>query len=200
MKGADFVRLRADFPLLTKRINGHRLAYLDSAATTQKPLEVIEALRRYKAALDRSFVMRDMRTYSRAPHFLDNQRLFKQYPELTNVRVKTHYRDTDGSTGVFNDKDRTISLAHDMTPEAAKDTLIHEIQHWVQKKEGFARGGSGDNPDYPRLHGEIESTDSADRRTWDALMRREVPPTTREDAIIRFGDKGAEEIERELLR
>ncbi len=47
MTGTDFVRLRADFPLLTQRINGHRLAYLDSAATTQKPLEVIEALRRY---------------------------------------------------------------------------------------------------------------------------------------------------------
>ena len=35
MTGTDFVRLRADFPLLTKRINGHRLAYLDSAATTE---------------------------------------------------------------------------------------------------------------------------------------------------------------------
>ena len=47
MTGTDFVRLRADFPLLTKRINGHRLAYLDSAATTQKPVAVLDAIRRY---------------------------------------------------------------------------------------------------------------------------------------------------------
>lgn len=43
----DFKRLRGDFPLLARPVRGRRLAYLDSAATTQKPLEVIEALRRY---------------------------------------------------------------------------------------------------------------------------------------------------------
>ncbi|MBK9594628.1 MAG: cysteine desulfurase [Rhodocyclales bacterium] len=65
MKGADFVRLRADFPLLTKRINGHRLAYLDSAATTQKPLEVIEALRRY--------YLEDNANTHRGVHFLSDR-------------------------------------------------------------------------------------------------------------------------------
>jgi cysteine desulfurase / selenocysteine lyase len=36
--------LRAEFPLLSKQINGHPLAYLDSAATTQRPRAVIDAL------------------------------------------------------------------------------------------------------------------------------------------------------------
>jgi hypothetical protein len=53
---------------------------------------------------------------------------------------------------------------------------------------------------YLRYHGEIEARDAAARRTWDKDMRREVFPTDREDAIIRFGKKEAEEIERELLR
>jgi cysteine desulfurase/selenocysteine lyase len=35
---------RAEFPLLAERINGHSLVYLDSAATTQKPRAVIDAL------------------------------------------------------------------------------------------------------------------------------------------------------------
>ena len=65
MTGTDFVRLRADFPLLTKRINGHRLAYLDSAATTQKPLEVIEALRRY--------YLEDNANTHRGVHFLSDR-------------------------------------------------------------------------------------------------------------------------------
>jgi cysteine desulfurase / selenocysteine lyase len=36
--------LRAQFPVLGERVNGHRLVYLDSAATTQRPRAVIDAL------------------------------------------------------------------------------------------------------------------------------------------------------------
>lgn len=43
----DVSRIRADFPILQQRVNGHRLVYLDNAATTQKPRQVIEALVRY---------------------------------------------------------------------------------------------------------------------------------------------------------
>ncbi|MCS7223302.1 MAG: cysteine desulfurase [Armatimonadetes bacterium] len=36
-------RIRQDFPILQRRIRGHRLIYLDSAATSQKPESVINA-------------------------------------------------------------------------------------------------------------------------------------------------------------
>ena len=39
--------LRARFPILERRVHGHRLVYLDNAATTQKPAAVLEALRAY---------------------------------------------------------------------------------------------------------------------------------------------------------
>ncbi|MED5016850.1 cysteine desulfurase [Paenibacillus chibensis] len=39
--------IREQFPILKQEINGHPLVYLDSAATSQKPLAVIEALRHY---------------------------------------------------------------------------------------------------------------------------------------------------------
>jgi cysteine desulfurase/selenocysteine lyase len=41
------VDLRADFPVLEREINGHPLVYLDSAATAQKPRQVIETMERF---------------------------------------------------------------------------------------------------------------------------------------------------------
>ncbi|HEV8441422.1 MAG TPA: SufS family cysteine desulfurase [Methylomirabilota bacterium] len=38
---------RADFPILSRVVNGHPLTYLDSAASSQKPAAVIEAIQRY---------------------------------------------------------------------------------------------------------------------------------------------------------
>jgi cysteine desulfurase/selenocysteine lyase len=49
MSGKDFdvARVRADFPILHQEVRGRPLVYLDSAATTQKPQAVIDALVRY---------------------------------------------------------------------------------------------------------------------------------------------------------
>jgi cysteine desulfurase/selenocysteine lyase len=44
----DIEKIRKDFPILERRIKGgHRLIYLDNAATTQKPKVVIEAITNY---------------------------------------------------------------------------------------------------------------------------------------------------------
>src|SRR6059036_1892673 len=43
----DVMRVRADFPILRREINGRPLVYLDNAATSQKPVQVIEALDRF---------------------------------------------------------------------------------------------------------------------------------------------------------
>jgi cysteine desulfurase/selenocysteine lyase len=40
----DLERIRADFPILQRQVNGRPLIYLDNAATTQKPRQVIDAL------------------------------------------------------------------------------------------------------------------------------------------------------------
>ena len=40
----DVQRIRADFPLLARRVHDKPLVYLDNANTSQKPLSVIEAV------------------------------------------------------------------------------------------------------------------------------------------------------------
>ncbi|MCX4187793.1 cysteine desulfurase [Methylophaga sp. OBS4] len=39
--------IRRDFPILNQEVNGHPLAYLDNAASSQKPVQVIEAVSDY---------------------------------------------------------------------------------------------------------------------------------------------------------
>ncbi len=43
----DVARVRRDFPILDQAVHGHPLAYLDNAATTQKPQSVIDAMDQY---------------------------------------------------------------------------------------------------------------------------------------------------------
>lgn len=43
----DVEKIKADFPVLHQKVNGHPLVYLDSAASSQKPREVVNALLDY---------------------------------------------------------------------------------------------------------------------------------------------------------
>ena len=41
----DIAEIKADFPILNRPINGRELVYLDSASTSQKPTQVLDAMR-----------------------------------------------------------------------------------------------------------------------------------------------------------
>jgi cysteine desulfurase/selenocysteine lyase len=43
----DIEKIRKDFPILNKKVHGKQLVYFDNAATTQKPVQVIEKIRNY---------------------------------------------------------------------------------------------------------------------------------------------------------
>ena len=72
----DVRRVREDFPILGQMVHGKPLVYLDNAATSQKPLAVIEAERR--------FYLEDCANIHRGVHLL-SERATKAYEE---VRVK----------------------------------------------------------------------------------------------------------------
>jgi cysteine desulfurase/selenocysteine lyase len=44
MTALDVAKLKRDFPILERKVNGKRLVYLDSASSAQKPLAVLDAM------------------------------------------------------------------------------------------------------------------------------------------------------------
>ncbi|MEO8031949.1 MAG: cysteine desulfurase [Gemmatimonadota bacterium] len=70
----DVEQVRRDFPALDQLVNGHPLVYLDSGATAQKPLAVIEALTGFLTG-DNANVHRGVHTLSqRATELYDRAR------------------------------------------------------------------------------------------------------------------------------
>lgn len=65
MMGMDGESMRSRFPVLDQEVNGRPLVYLDNAATSQKPLEVIEAVSGY--------YLRDNANVHRGIHALSNR-------------------------------------------------------------------------------------------------------------------------------
>lgn len=41
------IHIKNDFPILSRKVNGHPLVYLDNAATSQKPRQVVDAISNY---------------------------------------------------------------------------------------------------------------------------------------------------------
>jgi len=48
----------------------------------------------------------------------------------------------DGTKGEWDDARRTMNLSMGQFGDGAKSTTLHELQHAIQQREGFARGGS----------------------------------------------------------
>ena len=43
----NLTKIRADFPILSRKVNGQDLVYLDNAATSQTPTQVIDVIADY---------------------------------------------------------------------------------------------------------------------------------------------------------
>ncbi|MFD2969825.1 cysteine desulfurase [Sphingobacterium bambusae] len=52
METFDIAKIRADFPILKRSVNGKPLVYFDNGATTQKPQQVIDAIVNYYADMN----------------------------------------------------------------------------------------------------------------------------------------------------
>ncbi|EHS58401.1 cysteine desulfurase [Paenibacillus sp. Aloe-11] len=92
--------IREQFPILHQEINGHPLVYLDNAATSQKPLAVIEAIKHYYE-YDNSNVHRGVHTLgSRATDAYEGAR--EKVARFLNAKRSQEIIFTRGTTTALN--------------------------------------------------------------------------------------------------
>jgi cysteine desulfurase/selenocysteine lyase len=98
--------LKSLFPILDQSINGHPLVYLDSAATSQKPRQVIEAIERYYER-DNANVHRGVHTLgTRATDAYEGAR--EKVARFINARSASEIIFTRGTTTAIN----TVAMSY----------------------------------------------------------------------------------------
>ena len=122
--GIDWTKLRADFPILHQEINGHPLIYFDSAATSQKPRAVLDAITRYYE--------RDNANVHRGVHELSNrstgayEAARERVAKFLNARAPQEIIFTRGTTEGINLVAFTWALAR-LKP--GDKILLTELEH-----------------------------------------------------------------------
>lgn len=110
--------------LYNELINGQHAYYFD---------QYVEAMARAKGA-------RNAPAGGTLQDYIDHPALFEAYPQLRNVTLRFE-RMGGGMMGYYSRTDNEIVLNTELR-YAAEDTLVHEIQHAIQKAEGFTRGSN----------------------------------------------------------
>lgn len=120
----DVNAIRQDFPILQQKINGHDLIYLDNAATTQKPRQVINAIADYYQH-DNANVHRGVHSLSvRATELYERARnnVFK----FINARAEHECIFVSGTTEAIN-----VVATSFVTPRImpGEEILITQMEH-----------------------------------------------------------------------
>lgn len=116
--------IRNHFPILNQEINGHPLVYLDSAATSQKPQQVIDAISHYYT-YDNSNVHRGVHTLgNRATEGYEGAR--DKVRRFLNAKSTEEIIFTRGTTTALNLVAQSYGYAN---VEAGDEIVISHMEH-----------------------------------------------------------------------
>ncbi|EDB1282296.1 cysteine desulfurase [Listeria monocytogenes] len=120
----DIQKIRADFPILAQEINEKPLAYLDNAATSQKPKQVIEALTHYYE-FDNANVHRGVYTLAaRATDAYESAR--GKVAKFIHAREVAEIIFTRGTTSAIN---LVVGSYAEANIEAGDEIVISYLEH-----------------------------------------------------------------------
>lgn len=85
----------------------------------------------------------DISNYTTLGELVDAPALFATYPDMKDMDV-TFQTLERGQNGGYNRRFDSIELSRDLKnrPEALLNSLIHEVQHAIQRREGFTPGAN----------------------------------------------------------
>lgn len=75
------------------------------------------------------------------PDFLSFPELYGAYPDLRRLAVRVEEM-PKGTLGGYSPDENVIRMNAGLSGYEFHSTLLHEIQHWIQREEGFAVGGN----------------------------------------------------------
>lgn len=132
----DVNKIRADFPILNRKVNGKPLVYFDNGATTQKPKQVIDAIVNYYSEHNAN-IHRGVHTLSR-----EATELFEEARKTVSKFIGAEAEEivfTAGTTDSIN------IVAAGLDLPVGSEIIITEMEHhsnilpwqlWCEKNEG----------------------------------------------------------------
>jgi cysteine desulfurase / selenocysteine lyase len=119
----DINKIRADFPILSKKINGKPLVYFDNGATSQKPQVVIDAIAKYYEEINAN-IHRGVHTLSQ---------LATDAYEISRAKIQNHINAkfayevifTSGTTHAIN----TVTNGFASILKPGDEVLVSTLEH-----------------------------------------------------------------------
>ena len=129
----DVARIRRDFPVLAQTVNEHPLAFLDSAASSQRPQSVIDTVRRYYER-DHANVHRGIHTLShRATEAFEGAR--EKVRNFINASSTREIVFTRGTTDSIN----LVASSFGGSFSAGDEIIISHLEHHSNSIAPFLR-------------------------------------------------------------
>lgn len=120
----DIKKIRQDFPILGEQVNGKDLIYLDTSATSQTPLKVIEAMNDYYREYN-SNVHRGVHTLgTKATDAYEKARM--KVRSFINAKRFEEIVYTRGTTAAINLVARSFG---DLVIESGDEIVVNEMEH-----------------------------------------------------------------------
>ena len=121
-----------------EELNGLSDRIIDGEGLSKEETERFNELAEKEAAFKADYLKKEK------PHladWLENDELFKAYPELKRVGIVFTDNMPKEQAGYYDSKSNTITVNTNSSEDTAS-IIAHEVQHAIQRYEGFATGGN----------------------------------------------------------
>lgn len=152
---------------LTEKAENYMLGKSDTWLTDEEQTELTALQKTWSETFRKEGrISEDALPTTKLADYLKHDELFQNYPQLRKTGLVFRQL-PEGTRGEYSPERDVITISEDLR-HAPEDTLIHEIQHAIQKAEGFAEGSS---PEYwKEQRADIAETIRAARENLDLWL------------------------------